>query len=105
VLYDSKTEREWADRLDSMVATLRIKRWSYGPRFLIQGPTEDNPDIPKITYRPDYLIWDNDGSWWVLDAKGVVTREAKRIGKLWKALHPRNPLYFGFKDGSMKEAT
>jgi hypothetical protein len=88
-----------------MVATLRIKRWSYGPRFLIQGPTEDNPDIPKITYRPDYLIWDNDGSWWVLDAKGVVTREAKRIGKLWKALHPRNPLYFGFKDGSMKEAT
>jgi hypothetical protein len=98
-VYDSRGEAEHARRLDLLKAAGAITDWRRGePWTLLESPTGRKRD--GISYTPDYHVWTPAGGFYVLDFKGVLTREFRLKAKLWKAVYPTIPLVVVKADGT-----
>jgi uncharacterized protein DUF1064 len=83
VLYDSKTEAEYAYYLDMRVRGHEIKSWTrqIPVRLEVNGTL-----VCKMVV--DFLVTHNDGSLEYVEKKGFQTRDYKLKLKLLKALFP-----------------
>ena len=82
--FDSKLEAHRYHELKIMVKAGLIKSFKRQPSFLFES---------GIRYRPDFIVWDNDGICWVEDAKGFETKEFKMKVKLWALEYPDMELW------------
>jgi hypothetical protein len=90
-VYDSRGEAEYARTLDLRKAAGAIRDWRRGTSWmLLESPTGRKRD--GIEYIPDFHVWDAQGDFYVLDFKGVLTREFRLKAKLWRAVYPAIPL-------------
>lgn len=100
-VYDSKGEAGYAAHLDRLQAAGAIAAWRRGePWTLLDGPRRAD----RITYRPDFEVWDGRGGFRVVDFKGAITREFRLKAKLWRAVYPTVPLYIVRADGTERPA-
>lgn len=90
--YDSLYEAQVAQELDLRQKGHDIKSWD--SQFVVEiiGYLPDGTPTYKRKHRVDFRIHHNDGTYELLEAKGVETRDWKIIRKLletlWLPLHP-----------------
>ena len=63
---DSKKEAEYYCELKNMLRAKEIKSFCLQPIFILAN---------GLKYKPDFIIFHNDGSTEVIDVKGVKTKE------------------------------
>lgn len=83
--FDSQLE---ADKYLDLKLQLRmgtIAGYCRQPEFVLQ---EGFGDIRPITYRADFIVFYNDGTYEIVDTKGFETQEFRRTKKLFKAKFP-----------------
>lgn len=90
--YDSMYEAQVAQELDLRQKAGDIKAWEVQYVVEILGHLPDGTVAYKQRHRVDFRIEHNDGSYELLEAKGVETRDYKMtrklLEKLWLPLHP-----------------
>lgn len=97
--YDSAAEAHYAAILELQKKAGRIVRWERGtPQILIDGPTKRL----RITYRPDFLVYYDNGACEAVDVKGVVPEAFRLRAILWRRKFPGIPLRVVDKDGNQK---
>ena len=100
--YDSRTEAEYAAELDRQQAAGLIAGWRRGGRRTILEYTDWRGKKVTITHKPDFEVWRHPdrSDRFIVDAKGVLTREAARLIKIWNWVYPTLPYYTARKSGS-----
>lgn len=86
ILFDSQLEADYYSDLKLQLKTGMIRGFCRQPEFVLQ---EGFGDIRPITYRPDFIVFHNDGSYEIVDTKGFETQEFKRTKKLFRAKFPK----------------
>jgi hypothetical protein len=90
--YDSMYEAQVAQELDLRQKGGDIKAWDSQYVVEIVGHLPDGTPAYKRRHRVDFRIHHNDGSYELLEAKGVETRDWQMVRKLlemlWLPLHP-----------------
>lgn len=87
--FDSKAEARRAAELELLRLAGKIHRWERGtPQVLVEGPTRRR----RITYKPDFIVWDNEWHCHAEDVKGAVPRDFRLRAILWEQKFPRIPL-------------
>lgn len=79
ITFDSKAEARRYIELKNEKAAGNIRWFSRQPSFLLPG---------DIRYRPDFIVCDCNGRFWVEDVKGMKTAAFKLKQKLWNASYP-----------------
>src|SRR5689334_7700284 len=96
-VYDSWGEAEYAHRLDLLRAAGRIRHWRRGGEWvLLDAPRRRD----RITYTPDFEVWDAAGALRAVDFKGVETAVFRLKAKLWRHVYPGVPLVVVKADGT-----
>ena len=85
ILFDSQLEADYYSDLKLQLKMGTIKGFCRQPEFVLQ---EGFGDIRPITYKPDFIVFHNDGNYEIVDTKGFETQEFKRTRKLFKARFP-----------------
>ena len=85
ILFDSQLEADYYSDLKLQLKTGMIRGFCRQPEFVLQ---EGFGDVRPITYRADFIVFHNDGSYDIVDTKGFETQEFKRTRKLFKAKFP-----------------
>jgi len=85
ILFDSQLEADYYSDLKLQLKTGMIRGFCRQPEFVLQ---EGFDDIRPITYKPDFIVFHNDGNYEIVDTKGFETQEFKRTRKLFKARFP-----------------
>jgi len=85
ILFDSQLEADYYSDLKLQLKTGMIRGFCRQPEFVLQ---EGFGDIRPITYKPDFIVFHNDGNYEIVDTKGFETQEFKRTRKLFKARFP-----------------
>ena len=84
--FDSQLE---ADKYLDLKLQLRmgtIAGYCRQPEFiLVEGLGMEKP----VTYRADFVVFNNDGTYEIIDTKGFETQEFKRTKKLFRAKFPK----------------
>ena len=93
VKYDSKAEAAYAETLDLMLRASTIRGWIRQPTFSL--------GVPENKYRPDFLVFDGDGTVYAVDVKGVETRKFLHDAKLWSRYGPCPLHVVGVKRGTI----
>ena len=97
--YDSAAEANYAAILELRKKAHQIERWERGtPQILVDGPTRRL----RITYRPDFIVYNLDHSREAIDVKGVVGREFRLKAILWAHKFPNVPLRVVDLNGNVK---
>ena len=86
ILFDSQLEADYYSDLKLQLKTGMIRGFCRQPQFILQ---EGFSDVRPITYRPDFIVFHNDGSYEIVDTKGFETQEFKRTKKMFAAKFPR----------------
>ncbi len=86
ILFDSQLEADYYSNLKLQLKMGTIRGFCRQPEFVLQ---EGFAATKPITYRPDFIIFHNDGSYEIVDTKGFETQEFKRTRKLFKAKFPK----------------
>jgi hypothetical protein len=85
--------------LDARLAAGEIAAWERGrPWTLLDGRRRRD----RITYRPDFHVWDAAGRLRVVDVKGVRTAVFSLKARLWRAVYPDVPLDVVGADGTRR---
>lgn len=85
ILFDSQLEADYYSNLKLQHKAGVIKGFCRQPMFVLQ---EGLGDIRPITYRPDFIVFYNDGTYDIVDTKGMETDEFKRTHKLFFTKFP-----------------
>jgi len=85
ILFDSQLEADYYSDLKLQLKTGMIRGFCRQPEFVLQ---EGFGDMRPITYKPDFIVFHNDGNYEIVDTKGFETQEFKRTRKLFKARFP-----------------
>lgn len=78
VIYDSKGEANYAAELDMKQRAGLIQGWARQVEFVLTG---------GVKTKVDFIIFYTDGTYDVVDFKGVLTQESKNKYKQVKAVH------------------
>ena len=97
ILFDSQLEADYYSDLKLQLKIGTIRGFCRQPEFILQ---EGFGDIRPITYKPDFIVFYNDGSYDIVDAKGFEAQEFKRTKKLFRAKFPRLELKVVKRDGN-----
>lgn len=72
----NKTEAKWADHLNSLISAGKVVRYWFEPFGLrLSHPAKGQP----LSYTPDFLVLENDGTTFVDDVKGRHIDEAAYV--------------------------
>jgi hypothetical protein len=85
ILFDSQLEADYYSDLKLQLKMGTIRGFCRQPEFVLQ---EGFAATRPITYRPDFIIFHNDGTAEIIDTKGFETQEFRRTKKLFKAKFP-----------------
>ena len=94
ILFDSQLEADYYSDLKLQLKMGTIRGFCRQPQFILQ---EGFGDVRPITYRPDFIVFHNDGSYEIVDIKGFETQEFKRTKKLFAAKFPKLKLKVDYK--------
>jgi len=86
ILFDSQLEADYYNDLKLQLKMGTIKGFCRQPEFVLQ---EGFATTRPITYRADFIVFHNDGTYEIIDTKGFETQEFKRTRKLFNAKFPR----------------
>ncbi len=86
ILFDSQKEADFYSELKLQLKIGTIRGFCRQPEFVLQ---EGFGDVRPITYRPDFIVFNFDGTYDIVDTKGFETQEFKRTRKLFQAKFPR----------------
>lgn len=96
ITFDSELERRYFDDVvikglkDGTILKYELqKKYNLQPSFKYMGVT-----IRAIDYISDFDIWYTDGSFEVIDTKGMATADAKIKAKLFKYKYPDINFYW-----------
>jgi hypothetical protein len=93
VLFDSKAEAEYYQRLLTMQAQGIVKAVELQPVVELQPRFQhDGRTIRAITYAPDFKVEYTDGRVAYVDIKGMSTQQGELKRKLWWYRFPDIPL-------------
>lgn len=85
ILFDSQLEADYYSNLKLQLKIGTIRGFCRQPEFVLQ---EGFGDVRPITYRADFIVFNLDGTYEIIDTKGFETQEFKRTRKLFKAKFP-----------------
>ena len=94
ILFDSQLEADYYSDLKLQLKMGTIRGFCRQPQFILQ---EGFGDVRPITYRPDFIVFHNNGSYEIVDTKGFETQEFKRTKKLFAAKFPKLELKVDYK--------
>ena len=83
--FDSEKEADYYDSLKVLTKAKAIKGFCRQPEFVLQ---EGNEEIRAITYRADFIIFHNDGTYEIVDTKGYEPEQWKRTEKMFRLKYP-----------------
>ena len=85
ICFHSKKEGEHYNQLKLLQGVGEIKGFCLQPEFVL---VEGNPEERAITYKADFIIFNNDGSYEIVDVKGFESEQWKRTFKQFKLKYP-----------------
>ena len=97
ILFDSQLEADYYSDLKLQLKMGTIRGFCRQPEFVLQ---EGFGDVRPITYRPDFIVFNFDGTYDIVDTKGFETQEFRRTRKMFAAKFPRLELKVVKLDGN-----
>ena len=89
IVFDSRDESLYYQALKNMKDKGLIKDFELQPKFILQESFEkDGKKYRAINYIADFKVINNDGSFYVVDIKGMLTTEFKIKMKLFNYKYP-----------------
>ena len=89
IVFDSKDEALYYQALKNMKANGLIKDFELQPKFILQESfVKDGKKYRAIHYIADFKVINNDGSFYIVDIKGILTTEFKIKMKLFNYKYP-----------------
>ena len=89
ITFDSKDESLYYQALKNMKANGLIKDFELQPKFILQESfVKDGKKYRAIHYIADFKVINNDGSFYIVDIKGILTTEFKIKLKLFNYKYP-----------------
>ena len=89
ITFDSKDESLYYQALKNMKANGLIKDFELQPKFILQESfVKDGKKYRAIHYIADFKVINNDGSFYIVDIKGILTTEFKIKMKLFNYKYP-----------------
>ena len=89
ITFDSRDESLYYEALKDLKAKGLIKDYELQPKYLLQEAFEkDNKRYRAINYIADFKVINNDGSFCIVDIKGMLTTEFKIKMKLFNYKYP-----------------
>lgn len=85
LLFDSKKEAEYYSELKLLQLGGEITGFCMQPTFLLQEGTEERE---PITYRADFIVFYPDGTYEIVDTKGMETDVFKLKEKMFNSRYP-----------------
>jgi len=86
MLFDSQLEADYYSDLKLQLKMGTIRGFCRQPEFVFQ---EGFAATRPITYRADFIVFNLDGTYEIIDTKGFETQEFKRTRKLFRAKFPK----------------
>lgn len=86
IYFRSQLECKRYCQLRILFNTGKIAGFVTQPEFILQEGNEDNR---AITYKADFLVINNDGTYTLEDTKGMETDQWKRTYKMFKLRYPK----------------
>lgn len=83
---DSRKEADYLARCVLLCKAGGLSGFLYHGKFLLVEGTDK--DHRAVTYTPDFILLRPDGSYEIIDTKGVETQEFKRTMKILRARYP-----------------
>jgi len=78
VCFDSKKEAEYYENHKLLMRAGEIAGFCRQPQFvMVEGNTENR----AITYKADFVVFNNDGTYKIIDVKGFESQQWKRTFK------------------------
>lgn len=97
--YDSRAEARRAMDLVLLKAAGKIHRWERGEaQVLLEGRTRSR----RVTYKPDFIVWDTERRAHAEDVKGMVPKDFRIKAILWERRFPDLPLRVVDANGNLK---
>ena len=85
ISFASKKEADYYVTLKLLTKSKEIKGFCMQARFVISDGTEENKAIEYVT---DFIVFENDGTYKIIDTKGIQTDVFKLKMKLFKEKYP-----------------
>ena len=94
IVFDSKNEAAYyRDYLKPRLATGEIAKIEFHPKYTLVDKFErGNKKFRKLTYAADFKIYRPDGTFYLVDVKGMLTKEFLIKYKLFYYYYPDIPL-------------
>jgi len=86
--FDSKLERDYADRLEILKAAGEIKEWWLKPMRLRISDTPEAKGKKALYYSPDFGVLANDGTYELHETKGHMRNAAWNRLRVSATEHP-----------------
>ncbi|TAH62767.1 MAG: DUF1064 domain-containing protein [Gottschalkiaceae bacterium] len=86
ILFDSQQEARYYSALKLLLRANEIKGFCLQPRFIL---VEGNEGEQAITYRADFIVFNTDGTYEIVDVKGMETEQWKRTFKQFRLKYPK----------------
>lgn len=81
ICFDSKKEADYYYCLKLLEIAGEIAGFSLQPKFVL---TEGNEEHRTITYKADFIIFNLDGTFEIIDVKGYESEQWKRTYKMFR---------------------
>ena len=89
ITFDSRDESLYYEALKNMKANGLIKDFELQPKYLLQEAfVKNDKKYRPITYIADFKVINNNGSFYLVDVKGILTTEFKIKMKLFNYKYP-----------------
>ena len=89
ITFDSRDESLYYEALKNMKANGLIKDFELQPKYLLQEAfVKNDKKYRPITYIADFKVINNNGSFYIVDVKGILTTEFKIKMKLFNYKYP-----------------
>ena len=89
ITFDSRDESLYYQALKDMKTKGLIKDYKLQPKFILQESfVKNDKKYRPITYIADFRVINNDGSFYIVDVKGMLTTEFKIKMKLFNYKYP-----------------
>lgn len=90
ICFHSKKEADYYLKLKFLLHTGEIAGFCLQPEFvLVEGNAEDR----AITYKADFIIFNKDGTYEIVDVKGFESQQWQRTAKQFRLKFPELELY------------
>lgn len=87
--FDSQMEGNYFIHLNHLLDTDQIKSFSIQPKYtLIPKFEKDGKHYREITYTPDFLVENNDGTLVSIDIKGFSSQQGEMRAKMFNYFYP-----------------